>query len=124
MPAGEQQNIVVDFEVDSEHVHLTIRNMGNSAALNLQIRPSAPIIGSGGNQDLSRLAIFKEISYFAPNKLIRIFVDEFESFFRNLKNTKISFAITWQDENGKPVKHSIHHDLVIYKDLSYLIHKK
>src|SRR5690349_15289841 len=124
MPTIEQAHIVVDFDIDSELVHIIIRNLASVAALRLRIRPSHAIIGLGGTQDLSNLNIFKEITYFAPGKEIRIFIDEHESFFTNLKSTKISFTIAFEDEFNKPIRHTIHHDLAIYKDLSYLIKKK
>lgn len=122
MPA-EQAYIVVDFDIDAEMVHIIIRNLSYVPALRVRIRPSHAIIGLGGSKDISTLAIFKEISYLAPQKEIKVFVDEFESFFRNLKNTKISFAVAFEDEVGKPIRHTIHHELAIYQDLTYLIKK-
>lgn len=124
MPTYEQAHIIVDFEIDPELVFITIKNLSDIPALRLRIRPSNAIIGLGGSKDLSTLAIFKEISYLAPYKEIRVFVDEHESFFRNLKNTRISFTIAFEDETGKPIRHTIHHELAIYKDLIYFIKKK
>jgi hypothetical protein len=116
-------SIIVDFEIDVAMVFLIIRNAGNSAALNLKIKPSAPIIGLNGNKDLRELQIFKEISYMAPLKEIKIFVDTYDSFFRHLKNAQIGFSISYRDENNSSFKNKITHDLKIYSDLIFFIKK-
>ena len=115
--------IVVDFEIDAAMVFLSIRNTGDTAAINLKIKPSVPIIGLNGKKDLSELEIFKEISYMAPLKEFRIFVDSYDSFFRHLKKTQIGFNISYQDENDMSYKKKITHDLKIYSDLIFFIKK-
>jgi len=116
-------SIVVDFEIDSGTVFLIIKNTGDQAALNLKIKPSKPILGLEGKKDLRELAVFKEISYLAPLKEIRIFVDGYDSFFRRLKDTRISFVVSYRHEKGKSFKGKIDHDLKIYSDLIFFIKK-
>jgi hypothetical protein len=115
--------VIVDFEIDASTVCMLIKNSGNNALLNLKIKPSSPIPGLGGKRDLSELNVFKEISYMAPLKEIRIFVDSYDSFFRNLKSTKIEFNITYGDESEKSYRKKITHDLKIYTDLIFFIKK-
>jgi len=119
LPRTDQAYIVVDFEVDAESVFISIRNLSDLPALRLRIKSSVAIQGLDGEKDISQLAIFKEISYFAPHKKIRVYVDEHESFFKHLTNTKVSFTIAYEDESARPVRHTIHHELAIYKDLTY-----
>jgi hypothetical protein len=115
--------VIVDFEIDAEAVFLIIKNLGAVPALNLEIKPSASIWGLEGKKDLSQLTIFKEITYLAPLKEIKIFVDSYESFFTHLKDTSIRFKIYYKNERGKSFKLKIHHDLRIYTDLIYFIKK-
>jgi hypothetical protein len=116
-------SVVVDFEVDAAMVFIIIKNTGSTAALNLKINPSRSVIGLEGKKDLRELSVFTEISYMAPLKEIRIFVDSYDSFFRNLKNTLISFTITYMDESDVVYKNKITHDLKIYADLIFFIKK-
>jgi len=116
-------SIIVDFEIDASLVHILIKNSELHPLLNVKIKPSAPIVGLGGNKDLSKLNVFKEIKYLAPQKELKIFVDSYESFFRNLKQSTIDFTITFQDTNNKSYKTKISHDLKIYLDLILLIKK-
>jgi hypothetical protein len=115
--------IVVDFEIDAETVFLVIRNTGKLPVLNLKIKPSAVILGLEGKRDIGKLSIFEEISYLAPLKEIKIFVDSFESFFSNLKDSLVTFSISYRDEKNKSLKMKITHDLKIYADLIFLIKK-
>jgi len=115
--------IVVDFEIDAERVFLVIRNTGKLPVLNLKIKPSAVILGLEGKRDIGKLSIFEEISYLAPLKEIKIFVDSFESFFSNLKDSLVTFGISYRDEKNKSLKMKITHDLKIYADLIFLIKK-
>lgn len=115
MAQVNQAQIIVDFEVDREAVCISIRNLSDVPALRLRIKPSGPIIGAN-DKDLAQLNFFKEIPYFAPQKLIRLYVDEHAAFFEKLANTKINFIVAYEDESGKPIRHTIQHDLSIYKD--------
>ncbi len=85
--------IIVDFEIDAEMVFIVVKNSGQSPLFSLKIKPSAAILGLEGKTDIAKLSIFEEISYLAPGKEIKIFVDSYESFFRNLKDWLISFTI-------------------------------
>jgi hypothetical protein len=116
-------SVIVDFEIDASTVFIVIKNLGGSAALNLKIKPSTSIPGLEGKKDLSRLLLFKEIKYFAPLKELRIFVDSYDSFFRHLENSVVSFTISYQDENKNPFSNKITHDLKIYTDLIFFIKK-
>jgi len=115
--------VIVDFEIDADSVFLVIKNLGAVPALNLKIRPSAPILGLEGKKDISKLSIFKKISYLAPLKEIKIFVDSYESFFRHLKEHSVRFKISYKNEKKKSFKMKINHDLRIYADLIYFIKK-
>ncbi|MFN2439335.1 MAG: hypothetical protein ABR503_09055, partial [Chitinophagaceae bacterium] len=63
------------------------------------------------------------IKYLAPYKEIKIFIDAYHSFFKNLKRTEIDFVVYYADENGQTFKKMIMHDLDIYKDLIFFIKK-
>jgi hypothetical protein len=115
--------VIVDFEIDADSVFLVIKNLGAVPALNLKIRPSGSILGLEGKKDISKLSIFKKISYLAPLKEIKIFVDSYESFFRHLKEPSFRFKISYKNEKKKSFKMKIHHDLRIYADLIYFIKK-
>jgi hypothetical protein len=115
--------IVVDFEIDAEYVFIIIKNLGLTPAFNLKIKPSAPIIGLEGKKDIGTLSVFKKISYLAPLKEMKIFVDSYESFFFNLKNPLVSFHISYKNEKEKTIRKEIVHDLKIYTDLIYFIKK-
>jgi hypothetical protein len=116
-------SVIVDFEVDAAMVFILIKNLSTTAALNLKIKPSTSIPGLEGKKDLSKLLVFKEIKYFAPQKEIRIFVDGYDSFFRHLKDSAVTFSITYQDENKNQFTSKITHDLKIYSDLIFFIKK-
>jgi len=116
-------NVIIDFEIDSELVFISIKNLSNSAAVNVRIKPSQKIIGLDGTRDITELAVFNEIRYLAPYKEIKIFIDAYHSFFKHLKTTEIDFAIYYADENGQTFRKKILHDLEIYKDLIFFIKK-
>ena len=116
-------SVIVDFEIDASAVFIVIKNPGDSAVLDLKIKPSVPILGLEGKKDLRKLNLFKEIKYLAPLKEFRIFVDSYDSFFRHLKNTQITFVLSYRDGNKKSYKEKIIHDLKIYTDFIFFIKK-
>ena len=116
-------SVVIDFDIDAEMVFLVIKNIGQTPLLNLKIKPSAAILGLEGKTDIAKLSIFEEISYLAPQREIKIFVDAYESFFRNLKDWFISFRIYFKDDKGRTHKTKITHNLEVYSDLIFFIKK-
>ena len=115
--------VIVDFEIDAEAVFLIIRNLGAVPALKLKIKPLSAILGLEGKKDITKLSIFKEISYLAPLKEIKIYVDSYESFFTHLNDSSVYFKISYKNEKGRFFKMKIHHDLRIYADLIYFLKK-
>ncbi len=123
MPDTNTPNVIVDFLVDAEMVFLSIKNWSDYPAINVRIKPSDSIMGLGGRKDITDLSVFNEIKYLAPYKEIKIFIDEYHSFFENLKTPEIDFAVYYSDENGQAFRKKILHDLNIYKDLIFFIKK-
>jgi hypothetical protein len=76
-----------------------------------------------GKKDITKLSIFKGISYLAPLKEIKIFVDGYASFFSHLKDSSVYFNISYKNEKRRPFKIKVHHDLRIYADLIYFLKK-
>ena len=123
MLVSKKAVVIVDFEIDAEAVFLIIRNLGAFPALKLKIRPLSAILGLEGKKDITKLYIFKEISYLAPLKEIKIFIDRYESFFTHLEDSSVYFKISYKNEKRRSFKMKIHHDLRIYADLIYFIKK-
>ena len=123
MPVSKKAVVIVDFEIDAESVFLIIKNLGAVPALKLKIRPLSAILGLEGKKDITRLSIFKEISYLAPLKEIKIFIDSYESFFTHLKDSSVYFKISYKNKKRRSYKMMIHHDLRIYADLIYFLKK-
>ena len=96
MLVSKKAVVIVDFEIDAESVFLIIKNLGAVPALKLKIRPLSAILGLEGKKDIAKLSIFREISYLAPLKEIRIFVDSYESFFTHLKDSSVNFKISYK----------------------------
>ncbi len=115
--------VIVDFEIDAESVFLIIKNLGAVPALKLKIKPLTAILGLEGKKDITKLSLFKEISYLAPLKEIKIFIDSYESFFTHLKDSSVHFKISYKNEKRRSFKIKIHHDLRIYADLIYFLKK-
>ena len=124
MPEQLVPYIVVDFEVSADLVFVVIKNLSNRAALKLKIKPSVALKGLGGRKNIAALTVFKEISYLAPQKEIRVFVDSYSSFFEHQEKMLVKFSITYENEEGKVLRQHIEHNLAIYKDLIFFIQKK
>jgi hypothetical protein len=124
MPEFTTPYIIIDFEITHDLVFILIKNASPVAALNVKIKPTPAIKGLGGRKNINSLSVFKKISYLAPQKEIRVFVDSYDSFFQHQEKLEINFAIEYSSEDGKSYRKSIKHNLAIYKDLIFFIQKK
>jgi len=117
-------NIIVDFEVTPDLVFVVVQNIADQAAFKLRIKPSTAIKGLGGKKNISSLSLFREITYMAPKKEIRVFVDSYDSFFEQQEKLLIRFSVSYENEEGRSFGKTIEHNLAIYKDLIFFIQKK
>jgi hypothetical protein len=118
-----EPQIIVDFEIEDGLVFISIINHSDVAAVNLQVRPDCQIPGMNGTVDVTSFAMFRRITFMAPGKKLKTLVDRYETFFKNMKRTVISFDITFQNEQREKFNKTIKHDLKIYKDLIFFIKK-
>jgi hypothetical protein len=113
--------IIIDFEFYKAHLcDMIIKNIGNGAALNVQINFEPDVIYREPDIKLSDLPVFQQLKFFPAGKEIRF-------LFRNMTDkTKINAPnqfnanISYKDPAGKVYDETLSLDLTWHKKLMFV----
>jgi hypothetical protein len=110
-------DVILDFVFDDGLFFVEIKNIGTAPAVGVKTTFSKRFTGAGGERDVSRLLMFRNISFLAPGRGIRTFLDSSDSYFRRKQPTQIDAMLSWRDPRGNRFSTTIRHDLGIYADI-------
>ncbi|MBX2990952.1 MAG: hypothetical protein KF749_07265 [Bacteroidetes bacterium] len=119
-PVPSTPDVILDFIFEEGLFFVEIRNIGIGAAVNVKTKFSKRFTGLGGECEMPRLSMFRNIAFLAPGRSVRTFLDSSDSYFRRKQPTQIDATLSWLDMNGKRFNVTIHHDLAIYADIIIL----
>lgn len=112
--------VILDVVVGDGLCFLCVRNISAHPAYDVRMDFDAPIIGLEGNRDLTTLPLFRHLTFLAPGREIRAFVDTSASYFARRQPTEITVRITYRDASNRRYVRTIRHDLEIYRHLGYV----
>jgi hypothetical protein len=113
-------DVIVDFEFDRGLLFVAVRNLGDRPALDVQTTFDKPFKGLGGAREIDRLRLFKRIRFLAPGREIRTLLDQSAAYFARKEPTVLTATVSYRTAGGERRRHSITHDLAIYRDLAYV----
>jgi hypothetical protein len=112
--------VIVDFTFDQGLLFVTLRNIGGLPAYRVSVRFGEPILGLGGEKEVSALPLFRNTEFLAPGKEIGTFMDTAASYFGREQPTRIEAEVSWFDQEGERHTATIRHDLEIYRDIAFV----
>ncbi len=118
---SDAPDVFLDFVLEDEWLFIVLKNNSPYPALHVRVSFSQPIAGLGGTKKIHALNLFNQLSYLAPERSFRVFVDKIEVFLAGLRKSEIMVEIKYQSEEGRVFKKRIIHDLDIYRDLPIII---
>jgi len=112
--------VIVDFEVEDDALHLAVRNIGDEPAARVRVTFDPGFRGLGGTVEIPRLALFRRLSFLAPGRSIRAFVDRLDAWLGRCDPQEprtIRVTVTYVDARRRRFRTRIRHDLRIWEDL-------
>ena len=101
-----------------------MRNISPRPAYRVSVGFDKAFTGLGGAQETSKLRLFRNIEFLAPQKEIRTLVDTAASYFARKQPKKLVAEVRWRRADGKRHSHTITHDLSIYEQVAYVTGKE
>ncbi|MFQ6123147.1 MAG: hypothetical protein ACE5R6_00875 [Candidatus Heimdallarchaeota archaeon] len=112
--------VIVDFIFSEGLFFISIKNIGTQPAYKVSIRFDPEIKGVSGTKNISKLPLFRNIEFLAPQKEITTFLDTAALYFAREEPTKIAIDVAYQDFQHRQYTATIKHDLEIYRSLGYI----
>lgn len=116
-----EAEVFVDFVFDRGLLFVAVENASDIPAYQVGVVFDEPFRGLGGACEVSSLALFRCIEFLAPHKRIQTFLDSSGAYFERGEPTRIGATITYSDHAGDRHTRRVVHDLVIYRDLAYVV---
>jgi hypothetical protein len=112
--------VVLDVVFDDGLLFLAVANIGTAPALGVSCRFRRKLRGLGGTQDVSKLPLFRHVSFLGPGREIRTLLDSSAAYFARGEPTELSVTTSYADGSGRTYRTTVEHDLAIYRDLAYI----
>jgi hypothetical protein len=119
-PGGRRPRVIVDFEVDANAFVIAVRNIGDEPAGRVRVTFEPGFRGLGGTVDIPALPVFRRLTFLAPGREIRIFVDAVNAYLGRRKPEEprnIRVTVTYGDASRRRYRARIRHDLGIWENL-------
>lgn len=117
-PASERKpDIIVDFSVDEGLLNVCLKNIGSGSAYRVRTLFDKPFYGLGGEKCISRMRLFREVSFMPPQKEFSQFVDLLANYLKRKEPLRIKATVSYRDKAGNRYEDTMVHDLRIYLDL-------
>ena len=120
----KRPDVIVDFIFDNGLLFISIENIGDRPALDVTTQFDPKFAGLNGNREISAMPLFRNIEFLAPHKSIRTLLDSSSAYFSRNEPARISARISYHDSSRKRYTVTIHHNLEIYRDISYVVNSK
>jgi hypothetical protein len=111
--------VIVDVVFEDGLFFLSVANIGDRPALDVQTTFNRKLVGLGGTKDVAALPLFANIPFLAPGKEIRTLLDSAPSWFARTRSTALTARVTYRDDAKEEYKGTMTHDLEIYRELAY-----
>ena len=112
--------MIVDFVFEEGLLYVSLQNVGDVPAYDVRAGFDPPFHGLGGEQDASRLRMFRHTPFLGPRRTIRSFLDRSAAYFAREEPRSIAVSITYRDVGRRQHRRTIHHDLAVYEDLAFV----
>jgi hypothetical protein len=119
-PPDADPQVIVDFAFDHGLLYLGVRNIGRLPVLGVSTSFDKPFRGLGGRREMNGLGLFRRIEFLAPGREIRTLLDSSAAYFGRQEPTLLTATVAYRTVAGERRKHTITHDLSIYRDLAYV----
>ena len=118
--AGDGPEVILEFLFDRGMLSVSVRNIGTRAAMRVAVSFDRQFTGLGGAKEISSLPLFKNVEFLGPAREIATLIDTSASYFARKQPTTIAARVSYFDADDRKYEATIHHDLEIYRELSWI----
>ncbi len=104
------------MELADAKLWLVLANDSERPAYDVTVEFDDPLLGLGGDVDVTGLALFDGLTLLRPGREIRILVDVALHFFAREEPTALRADVSWQSRRGERFGQEFRHDLKVWKD--------
>jgi hypothetical protein len=115
-PSAGAAEVLLDVELTDGSLWLVLANPSDQTAFDVSVTFQAPLMGVGGDRDITQMRIFRRLPLLRPRREIRIFVDVARSLFARRQPTRLEARVSWRSRAGERFAQTFKHDLAVWED--------
>ena len=117
---ADRPSVIFDVVFEEGLLFFEVSNRAATPATDVVTKFRKPVLAPDGATDLASLNVFTKISYLAPGKVVRVFVDTVDSYFSRGQPNFVHVVVNWR-QGRERFSAKISHDIRIYRDLPYIV---
>jgi hypothetical protein len=114
-PPGAAEALL-DVELTDGSLWLVLANPSDQTAYDVSVAFQQPLIGVGGDRDVTEMRVFRALPLLRPRREIRVFVDVAREFYARRQPTRIEARVSWRSGAGERFSRVFEHDLAVWED--------
>jgi hypothetical protein len=115
-PSAGTAEVLLDVELTDGSLWLVLANPSDQTAFDVSVVFRGPLMGVGGDRDITAMQLFRLLPLLRPKREIRIFVDVARSFFARRQPTRLEARVSWRSRGGDRFSEAFTHDLAVWED--------
>jgi hypothetical protein len=115
-PSGGRAEVLLDVELTDGALWLVLANPSDHPAFDVSVAFQGPLMGVGGDRDITEMRVFRMLPLLRPRREIRIFVDVARQFFARRPPTRLHARVSWHSRTGERFSQAFKHDLAVWED--------
>jgi hypothetical protein len=108
--------LIFDIVIENHRVHVILKNIGLTAALNVKVDVEPKIMLEAGSLKKESSIVRDVIQFIAPQRHFSEFIDTSPNFFKRYPDTQFDVKINYRDADGTEYHETSHFDLNFQRD--------
>ncbi len=114
--------VILDLVFEDGLFFFELINVTSAPVYKVSVQFTHEITSSMSEKPVTGIQLFKNLTFLAPEKKIRVFVDTSRSYFARRQPTRFTATIRYQDAEGRRFNAEIPHNVGIYRDFPFIRH--
>jgi hypothetical protein len=108
--------VLLDVELADGSLWLVLANPSDQTAFDVSVAFRGPLMGVGGERDITAMQVFRRLPLLRPRREIRVFVDVARHFYARRPPTGVEARVSWHSRAGERYSQTFTHDLAVWED--------
>lgn len=115
-PGPGDPEVLLDVTCEDGCLYLVLANDGAATAFGVTVTFKRPVMGAGGEVEVSAAGVWRRLPLLRQGREIRVFLDTARELFARRERRIVMANVEYGDRKGQRFREAFRHDLRIWQD--------